>query len=93
MFTQIKPFNIEVAAFGKRHNRVTIFRLINGTDDWQMIQGSRAILIGGEKAETEMKKLLDSSNGGLSRSQLDSAVPSGLDSRTHSNFRKFVGLV
>ena len=91
-FTQLTPYNIEGAVFGEATNtKVTVLRLIGGTDDWQMVKGTRAIVIGGDPAVEELRKALDSENGGYSRARLNKLL-NGLTSRTHSRVREFCGL-
>ena len=95
MFQQMdKRFKLEVANFGSGNNRVVVFRLIgaNMDSEWEQITGTRALLIGGEKARAELRRLIDSSAEGLGRPALQSVIPGGFNGRSHNAMRKFVGL-
>lgn len=94
MFTRIDPnFRIEAANFGERNDRMIVFRLIDGPDEWEQIPGTRAILIGGTAARRELRRLLDSSAEGTGhgRPKLQELIPGGINSRTHHAMRKFCG--
>ena len=95
MFHQIDDkFKIEVANFGAGNNRVLILRLSGAGIDapWEQIKGTRALLIGGTAARHEMKRLMDSRRGGLGRPALHEAIPGGINGRSHTAMRKYVGL-
>ncbi len=95
MFHRIdERFNIEVINFGESNDRVLVFRLLNASIDepWEKIEGTRALLIGGEPARLEMKRMLDSRMGGLTRASLNEAIPGGIKGRSHTAMRKYFGL-
>ena len=62
------------------------------SSEWEQIEGSRILLIGGAAARSELRRLLDSSADGLGRPTLQKIFPGGMNSRTHTAMRRFVGL-
>ncbi|MFT5196168.1 MAG: hypothetical protein ACI9EW_002736 [Cellvibrionaceae bacterium] len=95
MFNTIDPqFNLQTANFGTRNDRVLVIALKGATleDEWEQIEGSRILLIGGEIAREELKRFLDTKSGGLNRKKLKEQIPGGMNSRTHTAMRKFCGL-
>ena len=57
-FTQLTPYNIEGAVFGEATNtKVTVLRLIGGTDDWQMVKGTRETVADKIRALLERNRL------------------------------------
>ncbi|MFK7805784.1 MAG: hypothetical protein AB8G95_29410 [Anaerolineae bacterium] len=95
MFLRINPnFNLQAANFGSNHDRVLVIALIGATleDDWEQIDGSRMLLIGGKAAKEELKRCLDTKSGGLNRQTLKELLPGGMSSRAHTSLRKFCGL-
>ncbi|MFT5196914.1 MAG: hypothetical protein ACI85U_003953 [Candidatus Promineifilaceae bacterium] len=95
MFKRIDPrFNLEALNFGSSNNRMLVIALI-GADlkkDWIQIPESRILLIGGKVAAEELKAMIDSKNGGLSRGKLHKQLPGGMTSRTHGTLLRFVGM-
>ncbi len=71
---------------------MTVLRLIDGDDIWQLVNGTRAVVIGGDPAVVELRKALDSENGGYSRKRLNELFAGLMSSRTHSRVREFCGL-
>ncbi len=95
MFQTIDPaFKLQTANFGSRNDRVLVIALIGATleDEWEQIEGSRILLIGGKVAREELKRFLDTKSGGLNRERLKEKLPGGMNSRTHTAMRKFCGL-
>ena len=94
MFQPIdSQFNLQAANFGSTNDRVLVISLIGAKleDEWQQIEGSRILLIGGEPARAELMRMLDSKKNGLSRGKLQNQLPGGMNSRTHTAMRKFCG--
>ncbi len=93
VFQTVDPrFNLEVANFGSGNDRVLIFRAPNAPDEWEQIDSTRTILIGGAVARRELKRMLDSRSEGLGRPALQDRIPGGINSRTHTAMRKFFNL-
>ena len=91
-FLQLTPYNIEAAIIGDANTKMTVLRLIDGEDIWQLVSGTRAVVIGGQPAIAELRKALDSENGGYSRKRLNELFAGLMPSRTHSRVREFCGL-
>jgi hypothetical protein len=96
MFQLIDPqFNLQAVNFGSTNNRILIIALIGTNfeeDEWVQIPESRILLVGGKPAFEELALMLDSKSNGLSRAKLQRQLPGGMNGRTHTSMRKFVGL-
>lgn len=92
MFRKLGDFDIEAENFGGSANeRVLILRLVGGGDGddvWEQVAGTRIVLVGGWAIKQELKRLLIRHG----RPALDKMIPGGINGRTHTNMRRFVGL-
>lgn len=90
MFRKLGDFDIEAENFGGSANeRVLILRLVSGGDDvWEQVVGTRIVLVGGWAIKQELKRLLIRHG----RPTLNEMIPGGMNGRTHTTMRKFVGL-
>ena len=89
MFIQLGSYQLEAANFGDSANdRVLVIRLLGGPDVWEQVEGTRLLLIGGKNAREEFRRLLDEHG----RTTLAEMLPGGVNGRSHTAMRKYVGL-
>ena len=87
-FKKLDGFNLEVASSGFSSARILVFRTPDCGSPWDQVEGSRIVVVGGDIAKRELKKLLTE----YGRDRLQSVVPGGISGSPHTALRTYVGL-